>query len=188
MVIAGDGGERGQRGQARSVAAVIRHVHGLSEEKDAVQRNPFHAARDDRAAGEHLRDDCRAHRPVAFRDDVSGRIEPAVVLEPVAHQVDRHPCVGVGRQELLGLARREDSAVAGAGRIDQHDVRNVQRTVGILDVTKRGDRIGLRRLAGFPRAGPSSPRCNQTDDDPDPPLNAKITGRWAASAFASLRR
>src|SRR5262245_48638102 len=58
--------------------------------------------------------------------------------------------------------------------------------VSVLSVSPYGGGVSSPTSPDTTRRGPSSPRCSQTLDDPGPPLKAKVTGRWVASASSSV--
>ena len=54
-----------------------------------------------------------------------------------------------------------------------------------LSVSPYGGLVSAPTSPITTRRGPNSPMCSQTEDDPGPPLKAKVTGRLAGSASSS---
>ena len=75
---------------------------------------------------------------------------------------------------------------AGAGRVHQDEVAEVERAVGLSSSEKGGVVFGATGSSICTRLGPKSPRCSQATDEPGPPLVANSTGRPGAAVFLQV--
>jgi hypothetical protein len=104
-------------------------------------------ARTEGAAGEKLRDDGRTDGAVAFAHQVFRRIPASVLEDPCADELDGRGRVLLHAIVTLFLDAGENAAEAGAGRIDQHDVGDVERTFCVVRELERRRRLGLDVVA-----------------------------------------
>jgi hypothetical protein len=69
---------------------------------------------------------------------------------------------------------------AGADRIDEDDVGDIEQAVGIVEDRewRRAVVAGVRGIAT--RFGPKAPMCSHKEPEPGPPLNRKVIGRFGS--------
>ncbi|MBV9345599.1 MAG: hypothetical protein JOZ03_11495 [Gammaproteobacteria bacterium] len=63
----------------------------------------------------------------------------------------------------------------GTHRVDEHQVAAVEQPVLVVDeAVRRGVGSGSPTTTRF---GPSAPMCSHSEEEPGPPLKAKVIGR-----------
>src|SRR3546814_20933118 len=93
-----------------------------------------------------------AGRAVTFAAQIFGRVPAAIVVEPEPDELgDRFRVLGEA-PEILGVGLAERVAEAGADRVYEDDVRDVEKALGVVD-----DGIGrcarIERETGGERGG-----------------------------------
>ena len=155
---------RGRRHRGKPRHPGERRVAAVAAPAEIDHRRDHHQAAHRDALLVELAGELRgAEAAIAFARDEFLRGLPSVLLDPLAHEGREHVDVAVDRPELLAhlVAARDEAAVAGADRIDEHQVGEVEPGLGIghqrrrrrrHDVVERqAPRAHARRSAGRPR-------------------------------------
>src|SRR5215475_6369600 len=87
-------------------------------------------------------DEWCAEAAIALADDELQRALASVFLDPLANEHRERGRVAVDRPELLAhrLAGYDEMAVAGADRIDEHEIGEVEPSVGVRHKIRLGGR------------------------------------------------
>ena len=171
-VIGGDGGQGGDVGRERDrvagTLAGLDHIHRLAHEDDAVERGGL-----GQLTGHHR----RADRAVTFAQHVLRRGLAAVGLEPGLDEAGDRLGVAVDLVEVGALGGRLDAGEAGLGRVDEHQVGDVEQGVGVVHnlvglgnfgvhVLRRGDPARAEGAHVQPGRGRAGAAVEQEDHRP----------------------
>ena len=148
-------GGRGVRREEERVGPVVAgngedrlDVERDRDEDHAVEGHPF-----DRLQPVH--DAARARRPVAFAEEVFGRVPAAVVADVLLDEPRDRFDVRVDPPEILVLGVAEGPRVAGADGVDHDEVGLVDDAEGVVDELvgrrRRGRGVGRHDAAGAER-------------------------------------
>ena len=75
----------------------------------------------------------RARRTVAFAKQILGRIPALVLGQELSNEFAEGVSIRVKTKESLLLVVAGDATESGARRIDEHHVRRIEQTVGVVD-------------------------------------------------------
>ena len=130
------GVERRRRHRRQVIDPGHRHVARFAEIGEVDHRRDHHQAADaDALILEQMRDLRRAKAAIAFAGDELDRLLAPGLLDPFADEHGERLGVAVDRPEAPAtlIAARRNPAVAGAGRIDEHEVGEVEPGLGVGD-------------------------------------------------------
>ena len=135
-MVPGGGGVGGEK--ALRDAAVVRdgsqslEIEGGGDEDDAIERN----------RAEFLLAQCASHgggarRAVTLAAQILRRVPSAMLREPESNEMCEHVGVLAYAPELLVRVAVDGPGVARADRIDEHDVRDIERRMHVRDDRQR---------------------------------------------------
>ena len=143
VVVPRGGGHRRQRRDVGGVDARVeaRAIYREIEVEDRRQQD--HAVQvDAEAARQFVGQDRRTRGAITFAEQVLGRIPPAVLVQELLDEAGERMRVVVHSPERLFLVLAGDARKAGAGSIDEHQVRDVEQRVRVVDHRiRRGRRV-----------------------------------------------
>ena len=100
-----------------------------------------------------LREAGAAHRPVAFAEEVLGRIPAAVLRQELRDELGEGIDVLVDPVERLFLVLAGDPAEPGARRVDEHQVAGIEQALVVVDdLIRRGRGMRSSAVDDAPRA------------------------------------
>ncbi|NLB57526.1 MAG: hypothetical protein GX805_03525, partial [Gammaproteobacteria bacterium] len=129
----------GEQVDRRQLGDSARIIHGLPHQDHAVERDAIHSPGGGRTACKHLRDQGGPHGAIALAKEVLGAVPAVVAPQPLADELDGNFGILLATEDLADVLLAEHAGIAGAWRIDQHHVGDVQRRLAVVDETEWGD-------------------------------------------------